>query len=287
MSDEKSIEQLREEAIAAGAAPAETEQPRDEQGRFAKTEAGAVEVGDEQVVYVREIDLGDGSGVQRFEADTLEGLVDKLATAQEHATRKIREQASALKKAEPTEAAPAPMTETERFLLSQELMSDPEAAFEKIYQRSVGPKLEKKLAALDETARFVREAKASNEFVEKHPEFYPSPANGGRMTKYLRTYNMEGTLENLEAAFRDLSESGLLEAKPEASTADAKNEEAEPARIARPAETVRVVRKVASGLSARRSAPAPAPKEPTEADYNKMSLDELREQAVAAVARGQ
>jgi hypothetical protein len=275
MSDEKSIEQLREEAIAANAAQAE-----------APTKAEAKPEGEEQVVYVREIDLQDGSGVQRFEADTLEGLVDKLASAQENATRKIREQAAELKKAAPAAAvAPAPMTETERFLLSQELMSDPEAAFKKIYERSIGPTREKEMVELREAARFVREAKASNEFVEKHPEFHPSPANGDRMTKYLRAYNLEGTLENLETAFRDLSESGLLEAKTD-STADTTNEETEPTRIARPAETVRVVRKVASGLSARRSAPAPAPKEPTEADYQKMSLDELRDKALAAVAQG-
>src|SRR5581483_2684932 len=50
--------------------------------------------GDEpdEVIYERKIDLGDGSGVQIFRAASLEDLVDKLAKAQENATRKIREQ---------------------------------------------------------------------------------------------------------------------------------------------------------------------------------------------------
>ena len=50
--------------------------------------------------FVREIDLKDGSGVQKFEAESWEGLVDKLATAQENATKKIRE-LSARKPIEP------------------------------------------------------------------------------------------------------------------------------------------------------------------------------------------
>jgi len=36
-------------------------------------------------------DLKDGSGIQVFEADTQEALIDKLIEAHVHATRKIRE----------------------------------------------------------------------------------------------------------------------------------------------------------------------------------------------------
>src|SRR5215472_8244458 len=50
-----------------------------------------------QQKFERVIDLGDGSGVQKFTADSMEELVDKLARAQEHATRKIREQARQIK----------------------------------------------------------------------------------------------------------------------------------------------------------------------------------------------
>src|SRR5690348_12024093 len=89
-----------EDASATPAAPAA--QPRDEKGRFAKTEDGAADAVDvaaedeefgepDKIIYQREIDLGDGSGVQVFRADSLEELVDKLAEAQRNATRKIRE----------------------------------------------------------------------------------------------------------------------------------------------------------------------------------------------------
>jgi len=48
-----------------------------------------------KAIYRREIDLGDGSGKQVFEAESVEELLDKLTEAQEHATRKIRELSAA------------------------------------------------------------------------------------------------------------------------------------------------------------------------------------------------
>src|SRR6266704_5157746 len=131
-----SLEQLRELALSSGATlqalpaapPAEpakpTEAPRDAQGRFTSpeppapvTEAEPVE--DEPVLYRREIDLGDGSGTQVFEGETLEELVDKLADAQKHATRKIRDlNRQAKEVAAPP--APKPLTPDEEYLVSQQ-----------------------------------------------------------------------------------------------------------------------------------------------------------------------
>jgi hypothetical protein len=54
-------------------------------------------------------------------------------------------------------------------------------------------------------------------------------------------------------------------------------------RIAKPGEVVRSVRKVASGLSARRSVPAPVPQGPTEEELSKLSLEQLRDLAYRAV----
>src|SRR5690348_17341391 len=54
---------------------------------------------DDATKFRREIDLGDGSGKQVFEADSAEELIDKLTTAQENATRKIREQQFELRRA--------------------------------------------------------------------------------------------------------------------------------------------------------------------------------------------
>src|SRR6266705_5063177 len=87
--------------------------------------------------FVREIDLKDGSGVQKFEADSWEGLVDKLATAQENATKKIRE-LSARKPIEP-EREVKPVYEikepsaADMLALKEGFEADPAAAFKKAF----------------------------------------------------------------------------------------------------------------------------------------------------------
>src|SRR6266568_7729436 len=143
-----SLEQLRELALSTGAqaveAPAPAapatepvETPRDAQGRFISPEpvapvADAEPLEDEPVLYRREIDLGDGSGTQVFEGETLEELVDKLADAQKHATRKIRDlNRQAKEVAAPP--APKPLTPDEEYLVSQQLQSNPSKAFELLF----------------------------------------------------------------------------------------------------------------------------------------------------------
>ncbi|KKL05971.1 hypothetical protein LCGC14_2600680, partial [marine sediment metagenome] len=51
--------------------------------------------------FVKEIDLGDGSGVQKFEADTEAELIDKLVEAQTNATKEIRKLQRAKPRARP------------------------------------------------------------------------------------------------------------------------------------------------------------------------------------------
>src|SRR5450631_1656081 len=76
-AEEPVVEEPKVEAIADIETPVETEP--------------------EQFIYKKEIDLGDGSGVQVFTGkgasalDALEELSEKLADAQRHATKKIHE----------------------------------------------------------------------------------------------------------------------------------------------------------------------------------------------------
>ena len=88
------------EAEAAKIAAAENEEPVEE----------------EVTIYQRRIDLGDGSGVQVFNAGSMEELVDKLVTAQENATKKIRELNAAVPKPQVQKERSA----DEEFVLSQE-----------------------------------------------------------------------------------------------------------------------------------------------------------------------
>lgn len=253
------------------------ERPRDDKGRFvAKEEPEQVD----EVVYRREIDLGDGSGKQVFEAASMEELIDKLADAQTHATRKIRELAQSTKAA-PKEEKVEPLTEEQRWLLSQELISDPLTTFEKLVEKSFGRKpkdIQEKLARVEQIERAQREDEAAKEWMKNHPEYHATPKNGERFARYFQLYNLDTTnVENIQKAFEDLSQSGLLESKPEekSTTASAtKQGQSEERRIdATPSRTVVVQRRAASGLSAKRSAVA-AP-EPTTEDLYNMPYDQF------------
>jgi hypothetical protein len=275
-----SLEQLREHAMAEGV----LERPRDEKGRFvsAKEEEPVVEPPAPPQVFRREIDLGDGSGKQVFEAESMEALIDKLADAQMHATRKIRELAQQTRKEEPAPPAQKEpeISDDDRWLASQDILTDPYTGVKKVYEKVIAPDLQKKFEKFEMFLRQQDAEAESNKFVETHPDYYATPKNGEKLVRYLNTWKMDATVENLEKAFQELNESGLLEAKP-APAAENGNPEPEAERIARPGETIRSTHKVASGLSARRSTPPP-PQGPTEDELYKLPLEELHRLALNA-----
>lgn len=238
-------------------------QPRDEQGRFVSPNpepAAEEEPTEEEIpeMYVREIDLGDGSGVQVFKAPTLEELADKLAEAQVHATRKIRELSQRTTET-PAPVAPAVPNPDDEARLSQQLLSAPTATIRDLMVREFGmtpTEIKAKLEQANMAAKAVEADVASREFVAANPDFYPCDANGNKILKWLELNRKEGTVENITAAYQDLNTSGLLVSKP--------TETAAP-RAAR-----------SSGLSTRRSAAPPAQKP---VDTSKLTTDQLRELA--------
>lgn len=287
--DKMSNEELRAMALqwANGEAPqAEDEQPRDEHGKFVKKDEAQVETpageeAEEEVVYERTIDLGDGAGVQIFQGKTMEELVDKLATAQEHASRKIREQQAQLrqpakqKQIESTSELEN-LSEEEKFLLQQEMLSDPVKAISRFVKKAV---VDHQSA---EEKRAAAEKDASDAFVANTSEYFVSPKNGERMVKYLQTYQLEVTQENLEKAFKDLNSSGLLESKPaeakETPVVAADETETEARIEPKPSTQTVVRRRVVGGVSVKRSAPKPTPTPGLSEDQlYKMPLNELEE----------
>lgn len=245
------------------------EQARDEKGQFVKAEPQAEPEEVDAIVYRREIDLGDGSGRQVFEADTLDGLVDKLASAQEHATRKIRELST--KRPEPVVEKLDPNQE---WLLSQELIATPTETFKKMFEKTVGMPIDAfktRTAKLEAFEQAQTEEANGRAFLAKHPEFVQNSANASRMERYIRTYKLEGTPENIEQAYKDLSDSGLLELKSEEDV-DGAQRIAEARPVA--------ARKVASGISSKRSSTVNRAQEPTEEDLYSMPLDKLRSLAL-------
>lgn len=264
------------------------ERPRDEQGRFiAATEAAVVEKDEEQpaIIYRKEIDLGDGSGVQVFKSDTLEGLNDELATAHANATKKIRELNLELKAFKSNATAKEP-TADEEFILSQELTTNPSKTIQKLVDQELK---RREQVAQSSREQGEKDIATSDEFMARNPEYSRTPANSQRLVKYLETYKLGVTVENLETAFTDLNKSGLLELKSaEVSTEEGATDDTETntatARIEQTVERTTVSepvqrKKAASGLSARGRVVAPPARstEPTEKDMYSMSMEELKE----------
>jgi hypothetical protein len=256
----------------------------------ATTEETKEEVVEEKPqVFTRKIDLGDGSGVQVFEAPTQDELIDKLVQAQTHATRKIREQHKEIKVEKTVEkAVEQELTADEEYLLSLEMQNHPGKTQKKLLEQTFGmplAEIKATLARAKELELTQRAEAAANEFVQKHDEFYPCPKNGAKIQAYMRTHGLEPSVENLEKAFEDLSESGLLEAKPEEVetevSAESETANQQESRIAETqAKPVVTQRRVGSGLSSRgRAATAVKSTEPTLDELYEMPLHKLEELA--------
>jgi hypothetical protein len=153
--------------------------------------------------FMREIDLGDGSGKQKFEATSYEELCDKLANAQEHATRKIRELSRERKRAEPEK----------RSSDFQELRSTPlqgpdmerGSDFRRIFQNETGLTPEEFRNVENLRRRRDAEMDAQNYFVQRHQgEYIPTPENAQKIMRYLERENLPVSKRNLDYAFEEL-----------------------------------------------------------------------------------
>jgi hypothetical protein len=161
--------------------------------------------------FVREIDLKDGSGVQKFEADSWEGLVDKLATAQENATKKIRE-LSARKPIEPErEVKPAyeikePST-ADMLALKEGFEADPAAAFKKAFELYTGQTPEQYQQERGQYLSEKQRKEAENAFLAAHKkDFVNNPENAQKIGEFLTKEQLPVTKKNLEYAFQNLQD---------------------------------------------------------------------------------
>lgn len=174
-----------------------------------------------QKKYTREIDLEDGSGKQVFTADSVDELLDKLADAQKHATRKIRDQEKRLKvlpeRAEEPQrvSAKGPLTADQRRDLAEKFMLDPVAAMDEYMAGN--PKFQAfEDFTIKQQAMIEQNAAEQTFLTSVGDQFHPSPRNAEVMINYLKSESLPYTARNLEYAFQELSASGLLETKPNA-----------------------------------------------------------------------
>src|SRR6185312_8476490 len=231
MAEQKPAEEMTDEELMAAIAAEEEAaagQPRDEHGKFVAQEPAAAEPEPEVEAepepeaapkpewFVREIDLGDGSGKQVFKGRTLDELADRLAEAQANATRKIRELAGQRKQEERENA-------DNEFVLSQELLNKPSATLRREIEQMFGAPVEvlkARLEKADAAAREAHEDAVSREFVQTHPDYYASPGNGKRLYAYLKKSGVEWSVANIEKAYIELQEDGLIAPKPVDPAAD-------------------------------------------------------------------
>jgi hypothetical protein len=268
------------------------EQKRDDKGQFVAAEEAVEEVEqaaediEEEIIYQRKIDLGDGSGVQVFQGKSLEELVDKLVKAQENATKKIRQLAEQQPKT--NTSTKRQRTAEDEFLLSQELMTKPSAAFEKLFQESVGMPISEFKSNV-EAVKVFNSSRAADEaaksFVEATPEYFPNKANGVKVQNYLKTYQLPATLENITKAYTELNNSGLLQVRPAESASEVK-EVTQDTPVQEVAPTVQKPRKASSGLSARGGAgpvvkKAPVTQEDFERETAGMTAAQIRAKAMS------
>jgi hypothetical protein len=263
-------------------------QPRNADGTFAAVPPQVDDVVPPQVnavappapqVFRRVIDLGDGSGVQVFEASSPELLIDKLADAQMHATRKIRSLTQAQKE-EQQPVEKKKLTADEEWVLAQQLQTNPSEVLERMIAERLASSPE-----LQEARQIAQKAKndaAAQAWVVTTSDYFANEYNGRKMTDYINRFcNGQQNPENLTKAFADLNGAGLLQSKP-ADPAPAPVAPAAPAPVV-PAPVPRR----SSGLSARAAALAPTTSgELSIEDAYNMPMDKLYELAQKQ-ARGQ
>lgn len=288
-TDDMSLEQIRQAAdkeVAAKPAAADTPD--------AKSQENA-EPGDGEI-YRATIDLGDGSGVQIFEADSPEALTEKLIEAQTNATKKIREQAARLKELEGRVAEKPKaeeITADQEYIWAQEIVKNPAKVVREIIRKVSGRDIEelKTWGEQSDAQRAYRsQSDAIAAFIVSHPDYEdanlaenPSKeriAAGNRNAEAIKLamQGKEWTSENLHRAYLDLKRSGLLVLKGEEAHADRQPDAEATERIAQPrTEVVQTRTRRSSGISSHsRSAMPVAVTEPTEDEAYDMPMDKLK-----------
>jgi len=265
-----------------------------------KGEIKPAEQQEEEEVFVarRELDLGDGAGMEVFEAEgdtkeaALEALADKIADAKLNATKKIREQEAQLKdfRARTSEPPkPKEITDDEEYIYSQELQKKPLATLKKMWKELTGYEVEDFVTAkqaADAVNMAQRNNQAINTFIATHPDYEDDPKAGGDkngqlMKMKLAEMGLPCTSENLSKAYSHLKQSGLLVIKGEKAESGADDKAKETERIVQTkVEATPRVTKKSSGISTHSRATAvPTNVEPSEDEISKMSPEKLRELA--------
>ncbi len=175
--------------------------------------------------FVKEIDLGDGSGIQRFEADSEAELIDKLVEAHTNATKEIRKLQRAKPRVRPQKRER--VTETERPFaepiqvsvqddldFATGLSVNPSKVFGRLFEASTGIKLADLRATREQVGEMVsqlEEQTNAQAFVTATPEFLPGKKNSDILLGILEDEELPVTQQNLSYAYQQAMDGALLE----------------------------------------------------------------------------
>ena len=165
---------------------------------------------------------------QVFEADTLEELVDKVTAAHENASVALYEARKAAKLETLLDFDPAqPVQKFEKRQITadervkiQNMLGNPATAQEGyriLMESEFGAPLSEVRKYLEKNEIDQRVAEIQREtdsFLVAHPEYHDSESNQEKILVYLQKHNCAVTKKNLEIAYKDLMNNGLLAVKP-------------------------------------------------------------------------
>ena len=175
-----------------------------------------------RTVYIKKIDLGDGN-VQTFKASTKDELIEKIFNAQVNASKRIKELKAENRKiaqsVQPDPETPSrtyqprDLSEDEEIEVINKLQSSPKEAVAKTIEALFGGSIDEIRADIS----YGRQAKQREEilasgrqFMQAHPEYPVTSQNEKLMGEYLQKNKLAWTLKNLEIAYADLQEAGLV-----------------------------------------------------------------------------
>lgn len=168
------------------------------------------------------VDPKNGKTVQVFHGRTERELLKQLAIAQANATKKINQQEKQIKLVrkldEPTPAASSgQVTADQMFEVNTIAKTDLVGAFNKLLQYTTGNPgitFQEFVNWMVSAQNHEKALKVGAEFRNRNPRYFVSQRNEDTMLDYLRTNKLDFTVKNLEQAFGDLSEAGLLDEAP-------------------------------------------------------------------------
>ena len=172
-----------------------------------------------RVVYKKVVDLGDGTAPQVFKAATKDELIDKIFEAQVNASKRIKqlkdENRKLLQNVQPDPALPLSyqpktLTAEQELELVNELQVNPSGGLAKALEAMLGAPLEEVRSTLRDVKQRDAVHAVGNQFIAAHPEYPINTINEKRMAEYLNKNKLAWTLKNLELAFADLQEAGLV-----------------------------------------------------------------------------